>query len=94
VKQNLKGPHDFLMGKSEQSTYIFTFTRRQTLIFIKDMLKEIIKSKGMKQTFIAQKIGVSVVTVSNWVQEKSSPSEKHLKKLSELLQVPIKDLVH
>ncbi|WP_319589380.1 helix-turn-helix transcriptional regulator [uncultured Draconibacterium sp.] len=71
-----------------------TFTRRQTLIFIKDMLKEIIKSRGMKQTFIAQKIGVSVVTVSNWVQEKSSPSEKHLKKLSELLQVPLKDLVH
>lgn len=58
------------------------------------MLKEIIKSKGMKQTFIAQKIGVSVVTVSNWVQEKSTPSEKHLKKLSELLQVQIKDLVH
>lgn len=58
------------------------------------MLKEIIKSKGMKQTFIAQKIGVSVVTVSNWVQGKSTPSEKHLKRLSELLQVSIKDLVH
>ena len=58
------------------------------------MLKEIIKSKGMKQTFIAQKIGVSVVTVSNWVQEKSTPSEKHLKKLCELLNVSVKDLVH
>ena len=58
------------------------------------MLKEIIKARGMKQTFIAQKIGVSVVTVSNWVQEKSTPSEKHLKRLSELLQVSVKDLVH
>ena len=58
------------------------------------MLKEIIKSKGMKQTFIAKKIGVSVVTVSNWVQEKSTPSEKHLKKLCELLNVSVKDLVH
>lgn len=58
------------------------------------MLKEIIKSKGMKQTFIAQKIGVSVVTVSNWVQEKSTPSEKHLKGLSELLNVSVRDLVH
>ena len=58
------------------------------------MLNEIIKSKGMKQIFIAQKIGVSVVTVSNWVQGKSKPSEKHLNRLSELLQVPIKDLVH
>lgn len=58
------------------------------------MLKEFIRAKGMKQTFIAQKIGVSVVTVSNWAQGKSTPSEKHLKRLSELLQVPIKDLVH
>ena len=58
------------------------------------MLKEVIKSKGMKQTFLARKIGVSVVTVSNWVQEKNTPNEKHLKRLSELLQVPIKDLVH
>ena len=48
----------------------------------------------MKQTFIAKKIDVSTVTVSNWVQEKSTPSENHLKRLSELLQVPVKDLVH
>ncbi|WP_262888207.1 helix-turn-helix domain-containing protein [Mangrovibacterium lignilyticum] len=58
------------------------------------MLKDIIRSKGMKQTFIAQKIGVSVVTVSNWVQGKSAPKDKHLKKLSELLDVPEKELVH
>ncbi|PTN03475.1 helix-turn-helix domain-containing protein [Mangrovibacterium marinum] len=58
------------------------------------MLKDIIKSKGMKQTFIAQKIGVSVVTVSNWVQGKSAPKDKHLRKLSELLNVPEKELVH
>ena len=58
------------------------------------MLKEVIRTKGMKQTFIAQKIGVSVVTVSNWVQGKSAPNEKHLKKLSELLNVPVKELVH
>ncbi len=58
------------------------------------MLKEIIRTRGMKQTFIAQKIGVSVVTVSNWVQGKSAPNEKHLKKLSELLEVSAKDIVH
>jgi transcriptional regulator with XRE-family HTH domain len=58
------------------------------------MLKEIIKSKGMKQNYLAQRIGVSVVTVSNWVKGKSSPSEKNLQKLSELLDVPLSDLVH
>lgn len=58
------------------------------------MLKEIIKAKGLKQTFVAQKIGVSVVTVNNWVQGKTAPNEKHLQKLSSLLDVAIKDLVH
>lgn len=58
------------------------------------MLKEILASKGIKQTFIAQKLGVSVVTVSNWVKGKTAPNEKNLKRLSELLQVPVNDLVY
>lgn len=58
------------------------------------MLKDIIKSKGLKQSYLAQRMGVSVVTMSNWVKEKSNPSKKNLEKLSELLEVPLKDLVH
>lgn len=58
------------------------------------MLKDLIKSKGLKQAYLAQRIGVSEVTVSNWLKEKSFPSKKHLEKLSELLDVPLKDLIH
>lgn len=58
------------------------------------MLKEIIKAKGVKQKFIAEKLGVSVVTVSNWVKGKTSPSEENLEKLSVLLDVPAKDIVN
>ncbi|MDB4655541.1 helix-turn-helix domain-containing protein [Flavobacteriales bacterium] len=58
------------------------------------MLKEVVKSKGVKQSYLAQRIGVSSVTVSNWMTGKTSPSKKHLEKLSEVLEVPIKDLVH
>jgi transcriptional regulator with XRE-family HTH domain len=58
------------------------------------MLKEILIAKGMKQKYLAQRIGVSVVTVSNWVKEKSTPSKMNLKKLSDFLDVSIKDLVH
>ena len=58
------------------------------------MLKEILKSKGIKQNYLAQRIGVSVVTMSNWVKEKSSPSKKNLRKLSEVLEVPEKDIVY
>lgn len=56
------------------------------------MLKELIKSKGFKQKYIADKIGVSEVTLSNWVKGKSFPSEENLKKLSQTLEVPIENL--
>jgi transcriptional regulator with XRE-family HTH domain len=58
------------------------------------MLKELIKSKGIKQKWLALKLGVSEVTVSNWVKEKSLPSQKHLLKLSEVLNIPIKELTN
>jgi transcriptional regulator with XRE-family HTH domain len=58
------------------------------------MLKELIKSKGIKQKWLALKLGVSEVTVSNWVKEKSLPSQKHLAKLSEVLNIPIKELTN
>jgi transcriptional regulator with XRE-family HTH domain len=58
------------------------------------VLKEIVKARGVKQSYLAQRIGVSSVTVSNWMTGKTSPSRKHLEKLSEILEVPVKDLVH
>ena len=58
------------------------------------MLKEILKSKGMKQVYLAQRMGVSVVTVSNWVKGKSTPNKKHLEKLCEILGVTPKDIVN
>ncbi|MEC5167234.1 transcriptional regulator with XRE-family HTH domain [Flavobacterium sp. PL11] len=58
------------------------------------MLKELIKSKGIKQKWLALKLGVSEVTVSNWVKEKSIPSKKHLLKMSKLLDIPTKELTN
>lgn len=56
------------------------------------LLKEILKSKGVKQKWLAYKLGVSEVTVSSWVKEKSTPSQKSLNKLSEVLNIPLKEL--
>lgn len=58
------------------------------------LLKEILKSKGVKQKWLAFRLGVSEVTVSNWVKEKSMPSQKSLEKLSEILDVPLKELLN
>lgn len=56
------------------------------------MLKELFQSKGVKQKWLAQKLGVSEVTVSQWAQEKSFPTKKHLEKICAVLNVSIKDL--
>jgi transcriptional regulator with XRE-family HTH domain len=58
------------------------------------LLKELLKSKGIKQKWLANKMGVSEVTVSNWCSAKSVPNKEHLKKLSEFLDVPIKAIVN
>ncbi|SNR33850.1 helix-turn-helix domain-containing protein [Lutibacter flavus] len=58
------------------------------------LLKELLKSKGVKQNWLAQRIGVSTVTMSNWVKGKSHPSKKNLMKLSEVLNVHLNDLVN
>jgi transcriptional regulator with XRE-family HTH domain len=58
------------------------------------LLKIILKSRGVKQNWLASRLGVSEVTVSNWVKEKSTPSKKHIEKLSEILNIPLKDLIN
>ena len=58
------------------------------------MLKELLKTKGVKQKWLANKIGVSEVTMSNWVKEKSQPTEKNCLKISEVLNVPLKEIMH
>lgn len=58
------------------------------------LLKELLMSKGLKQKWLAQKIGVSEVTVSNWCSGKNTPSKAHLKKISEVLEVPVRNFIN
>jgi len=58
------------------------------------LLKQLLESKGIKQKWLANKMGVSEVTVSNWCSAKSVPKKAHLEKLSQLLDVPVKSLVN
>jgi len=57
-------------------------------------LREIIQSKGIKQSWLASKIGVSKVTLSQWVNEKSYPNKENLQKLSRVLDIPITKLIN
>lgn len=57
------------------------------------LLKELFKSKGIKQKWLAQKMDVSQVTVSNWAKEKSHPNQKNLEKLCAILNISMKELI-
>jgi len=58
------------------------------------LLKEVLKTKGVKQKWLAGKLGVSEVTVSNWIKGKSQPSARSLEKISEVLSIPIRELMN
>lgn len=52
-------------------------------------LKEILEERGIKQKFIADKLSVSVSSVSLWVLGKTQPTIANLKTLAELLNVDV-----
>lgn len=57
-------------------------------------LKEILEDKGIKQKFVAEKLGVSVSAVSLWVKGTTQPSIANLKRLAELLSVDVSLIIN
>ncbi|MFD2219122.1 helix-turn-helix transcriptional regulator [Hymenobacter bucti] len=55
------------------------------------MLKKVLQVKGLKQNWLAAKLGVSSVTVSNWCSGKTQPNSVHLGKLTTILGVELKN---
>lgn len=57
-------------------------------------LSKILKQRGIKQKYIAGKLGVSETSVSNWVRGHHIPKPKHILKLTLLLNVSIGELIN
>lgn len=56
-------------------------------------IKEVLEQKGIKQTWLSEKLGKSFNTVNSYVQNRQQPSLKTLYLISEILDVEIKDLL-
>ena len=52
----------------------------------------ILKSKGIKQTWLAARLGKSYNMVNSYVQNRRQPSIEDLYKISEILEVDVKGL--
>lgn len=56
-------------------------------------IKEILTDKGIKQTWLAEKLGKSFNMVNAYVQNRRQPSLEVLYKIADLLNVEAKDLL-
>ncbi len=56
-------------------------------------IKEVLQQKGIKQTWLSEKLGKSFNTVNTYVQNRQQPSLKTLYVIDEILDVEIKDLI-
>lgn len=50
-------------------------------------IREIRLKKGMTQSELARKVGVSLTTIANWENKTSTPSDTNMKKLKQVLEV-------
>lgn len=56
-------------------------------------IKEELNEKGIKQTWLAEKLGKSFKIVNNYACNRSQPSLQTLHKIAEILQVGVKELL-
>ena len=56
-------------------------------------IKEVLDEKGIKQTWLAEKLGKSFSTVNAYVCNRQQPSLEVLHQIAEILQVDMKDLI-
>lgn len=56
-------------------------------------IKEILDQKGIKQVFLAEKLGKSYAIVNGYVQNRQQPRIEVLAKIAEILDVDITELL-
>ena len=56
-------------------------------------IKEVLEEKGIKQTWLADKLGKSFNTVNSYVQNRQQPRLEVLNKIADILDVDIKSLL-
>ena len=58
----------------------------------REKLKEAIQNSGLKQKFIADKLGVSEISISYWVNGTRNPSRDHVRNLAKICRCKMSDL--
>ena len=56
-------------------------------------IKDVLEEKGIKQTWLAEKLGKSYPIINGYVQNRKQPSLEVLFEIAEILKVNAKDLL-
>ena len=56
-------------------------------------IKHVLEEKGIKQKWLAEKLGKSFNSVNSYVQNRQQPRLEVLNQIAEILDVDIKDLI-
>jgi putative transcriptional regulator len=56
-------------------------------------IKEVLKEKGISQTWLADKVGKSYNTINEYARNKRQPSLEDLYKIAEILNISAKELL-
>ncbi|MDG1697330.1 MAG: helix-turn-helix transcriptional regulator [Polaribacter sp.] len=56
-------------------------------------IKEVLDEKGIKQIWLAEKLGKSYNMVNGYVQNRRQPTLELLNKIAEILDIDVKDLI-
>jgi putative transcriptional regulator len=56
-------------------------------------IKEVLEQKGVKQTWLAEKLGKSYPVINGYVQNKNQPRLETLYEIAKILSVDVKDLL-
>lgn len=62
-------------------------------LFMMNRIKEVLEVKGIKQVWLAEKLGKSYNILNGYVQNRSQPSLKVLNKIALILEVDVKELI-
>jgi putative transcriptional regulator len=64
-----------------------------TILIAMNRIKEVLKEKGIKQIWLAEKLGKSYNMVNGYVQNRQQPRLEVLSEIATILEVDIKELI-
>ncbi len=72
---------------------VFFYLHTQFNVLTMNRIKEVLDEKGIKQVWLAEKLGKSYNMVNSYVQNRRQPSLEVLYQIAKLLNVDVKDLI-